>query len=139
VGDRLILSRVCHALAIFYWEMQQPEPALQAIDQAVEISRTTGYLPGIAYGLVAQGYMEAHLEQRENAQQRLHAALLSLNLMGDEEGVGEVQRRLALLSDGVLDLSEPPPSMNWVRSHVVLTEGKVYCEFELRVTSALNI
>jgi hypothetical protein len=42
------------------------------------------------------------------------------------------------LAEGVRDFSEPPLTMNWVRSHVILTEGKVYCEFELTATSARN-
>src|SRR5262245_10378563 len=105
VGDRLILSRVCHSLAILSWEMKQSEAALQAIGEAVEISRAIGYLPGIAYGQAAQGYMAAQLQWRELAQQHLQSALLSLRLMGDEEGIGEVQKRLDLLVSGAQDFS----------------------------------
>ncbi len=135
VGDRLIRSRVSHAIAILHWEMQQGEAALQAIHEAVEISRVTGYLPGIAYGLVAQGYMEFQLDQREAAHQHLQAALLTLHLMGDEEGIGEVQKQLERLANGSLDLPEPSAVMNWIRSHIVLSEGKVYCEFELPIAT----
>ena len=130
-GDRLILSRVYHALAILYWEMQQPETALHAMSQAVAIIRDTGHLPSIAYSLLAQGYMAAQMGRRTVAQPLLVEALMSLELMGDQEGIGEVQRRLAALADGKANLPEPPATMSWIRSHVVLTEGKVYCEFEL--------
>jgi hypothetical protein len=43
------------------------------------------------------------------------------------------------LTSGAGELSEPPPALQWVRSHVVLTEGKVYCEFELPATVARNL
>jgi predicted ATPase len=138
-GDRLILSRVCHAVAILHWELQREEEALQAIGEAVEISRAIGHLPSTAYSLVAQGYMEAQMGRRELAHHHLEEALLPLNLMGDEEGIGEVQKRIDLLAEGKGELSEPPPALNWVRSHVVLTEGKVYCEYELPATIARTI
>jgi tetratricopeptide (TPR) repeat protein len=136
VGDRLILSRICHALAILHWEMEEGETAVQAMGEAVEISRAIGNLPGIAYGLVAQGYMEAHLERHATAIEHWQAALAALNLMGDEEGVREVQKRITQLTNGAGDLTEPPPAMQWIRSHIVVTEGKVYCEFEFPAIAA---
>jgi hypothetical protein len=125
-------------MAILYCEMEQPEASLHAMHQAVEISRATGHLPGIAYSLLAQGYMAAQVGRRAAAQQLLVEALTSLELMGDTEGIGEVQRRLELLADGKGNLPEPPATMSWIRSHVVLTEGKVYCEFELPSLSRGN-
>jgi tetratricopeptide (TPR) repeat protein len=130
MGDRLILSRICHALAILHWEMGQGEAAVQAMSEAVGMSRTTGYLPGIAYGLVAQGFMEAQQERRATAIELWQAAVATLLLIGDEEGVREVEARINILVDGAGELPELPPTLQWVRSHVILTEGKVYCEFE---------
>ena len=143
VGDRLILSRVSHAVAILHWEMDQGEAALQAISEAIEISRAIGNLPGIAYGLVALGYMESQLDHRQEAYQHLSEALISLIQMGDEEGIREIEKRVERLANGpeygpakdtakdTVESAEPSPALNWVRSHVVLDEGKVYCEFEL--------
>lgn len=129
-GDRLILSRVYHALATLHWEMEEREAAVRAMEQAVTISQVISYLPGTVHGLLALGYMEARLGRRAMAQRHLQAALPPLNLMEDGEGLHEVEKRLHLLAAGQLDLPEPPVHMNWIRTHIVTAEGKVYCEFE---------
>lgn len=129
-GDRLISSRVHHAVATLHWELQQRETAVSAMLQAVAISEAIGYLPGRAHGLLALGYMTARLGQRTAAERHLQAALTPLQLMADEKGRHEVETRLQLLAAGQLDLPEPPTHMNWIRTHIVLAEGKVYCEFE---------
>lgn len=129
-SDRLILSRVYHAMATLHWEMQQTATAVAAMQQAVTISQTIGYLPGAVHGLLALGYMTARLGQRAAAQRHLQAALTPLRLMEDVAGLQEVEQRLQWLAAGQLDLPEPPSHMNWIRTHIVLAEGKVYCEFE---------
>jgi tetratricopeptide (TPR) repeat protein len=134
-GDRLILSRVYHARATLDWEMQQTAEAVRAMQQAVEISQAIGYLPGTVHGLLALTYMEARLGRRSTAQLHLQAALAPLNLTEDREGLREVENRLQLLAAGQLDLPEPPAHMNWIRTHIVLAEGKVYCEFESPVVA----
>jgi hypothetical protein len=80
--------------------------------------------------------MAARLGVRTAAEEHLEAALSALRLMGDEAGIAEVRQRLDRLASGEEELAELSPALNWVRSHVLLSEGKVYCEFEF--PAALN-
>jgi hypothetical protein len=75
--------------------------------------------------------MLAHQGKHAAAQRLLEEALAVVHQTGDAEASQEIQARLDLLAAGTTELPEPPATMQWVRTHVVLTEGKVYCEYEL--------
>ena len=50
--------------------------------------------------------------------------------MEDQAGPAQAQTRLRALERGSPEAMGSPPAKGWVRSHVALAEGKVYCEFE---------
>jgi tetratricopeptide (TPR) repeat protein len=130
LGDQLMLSRVHHTLATLQWEMGMPDQALAHIQQALSISREIGYGPGIAYGLIALGHFYAQRGEKHTARQHLEEAIAWLQLTEDQIGLIDIQARLDALENGTLAHIDRPTTMGWVKSHVALAEGKVYCEFE---------
>jgi len=53
-----------------------------------------------------------------------------LRLTEDQVGLTETQARLDALEQGTLADIDRPTTMGWVKSHVALAKGKVYCGFE---------
>ncbi|HKF38404.1 MAG TPA: AAA family ATPase [Ktedonobacteraceae bacterium] len=129
-GDQLMLSRVHHALASLQWELGAPDQALAHLQHALRISREIGYGQGIAYGLIALGHFHAQQGERQTARRHFEEAITWLRLTEDQIGLTETQARLDALEQGTLAGSDRPTIMGWVKSHVALAEGKVYCEFE---------
>ena len=129
-GDRLMTSRVHHALASLIAQAGQSETALEHLQRAVEISQAIGYAPGMAHGLVDLSYLYARTHQPDAAREALRDALYWFQLMEDQVWVEVVSRRRQQLDHDPASMDEPPSHLGWIKSHVTLNEGKVYCEFE---------
>lgn len=129
-GDQLMLSRVHHTLASLQWEMGMSDQALAHIQQALSISREIDYGPGIAYGLIALGHFHAQQGERHTARQHFEEAITWLQLTEDQVGLTETQARLDALEQGSPTSIDHLTTLEWIKSHVALAEGKVYCEFE---------
>ena len=129
-GDRLMVSRVHHALAGLQWEASSLNQALEHMTKALSISQEVGYGPGIAHGLIGLSHIHAQLDEADTARECLQEAMTWLKLVEDREGLREAQAELAALEQGTAHTTRFPASVGWVKSHVVLAEGKVYCEFE---------
>jgi DNA-binding SARP family transcriptional activator/tetratricopeptide (TPR) repeat protein len=129
-GDRLMTSRVHHALASLHWEAGAPDQALEHIHQALSISQEIGYGPGIAHGLIALSDIQAQRGDVEVAREHLQEAMTWLRLTEDQAGLAQAQARLGVLEKGTPEELAASTTKGWVKSHVALTEGKVYCEFE---------
>jgi tetratricopeptide (TPR) repeat protein len=130
-GDRLMASRAHHALASLHWEAGAPALALEHLGRALDISREIGYGPGVAHGLLALGHFEARGGSLDAARQHLQEALTWLRLMEDQAGLAQAESMLRRLEEqGSLPDGELPATLGWVKTHVALAEGKVYCEFE---------
>jgi tetratricopeptide (TPR) repeat protein len=99
-GDRLMTSRVHHTLASLQWEV------------------------------IALSDIYIRRGELDLARQRLREATTWLQLIEDEAGLSQAQARLHALERETLEETELSTTIGWVRSHVALTEGKVYCEFE---------
>jgi DNA-binding SARP family transcriptional activator len=129
-GDRLMISRVQHALAGLQWEAGAPDQAFDHMQQALEISREIGYGPGIAHGLIVLSDIQARCRRVDIACEHLQEAVTWLHLTEDQAGLIQAQTRLHALERGSPEAMDSPMAKGWVRSHVALAEGKVYCEFE---------
>ena len=130
-GDRLMASRVHHALSGAHWESGEIDRALDQMQQAVDTSREIGYGPGIAHGLIALSDLQAQAGRLGVARKHLQEALAWMRLTEDEVGLGQAQDRLrALERETPLRVALVPTEIGWVKSHVALAEGKVYCAFE---------
>jgi tetratricopeptide (TPR) repeat protein len=125
VGDRLMASRVYHALANLHRDLGHLEAARDQMAQAVTISREIGYGPGIAHGLLTLSALEAQAGRTEAARQHRAEAGTWLSLTADRTGGdgAEDGAQRALQAD-------LPIQVGWIKSHVTLPEGKVYCAFE---------
>jgi hypothetical protein len=60
----------------------------------------------------------------------LREALTWLRLIEDQDNLERTQARLRQLEAGEATAEDPFAHNGWVRSHVPLAEGKVYCVFE---------
>jgi tetratricopeptide (TPR) repeat protein len=130
-GDRLMASRVHHALAGIYWEAGSTDEAFDHLRQAADTSREIGYGPGIAHGLVALSDLEAQREHVEIARQHLAEAITWLRLAEDDASLTQAQDRLHALEARMPTVAPLfSPQTSWVKSHITLAEGKVYCAFE---------
>jgi tetratricopeptide (TPR) repeat protein len=131
-GDWLMASRAHHALAGLHWEAGADAPALEHLGRALDISREIGYGPGIAHGLLALGHVEARDGRLDAARQHLREAMTWLRLMEDHARLAQAERMLHGLEQGTPPdrPGELPAALGWVKTHVALAEGKVYCEFE---------
>jgi len=96
----------------------------------LRISREIGYGSGIAHDLIALSTLSAQRDEAATACEYLQEAITWLRLIEDQAGLDEAQARLQALKKGTLEALDPPAEMGWVKDHVTLTEGKVYCEFE---------
>ncbi len=122
-GDRLMASRVYHALANLQRDLGHPDAAREQMVQAVAVSREIGYGPGIAHGLVTLSALEAENGHPEAAEQHLAEARTWLSLT-ENETPAETEEAPAAAGAFL------PIRVGWVKSHVTLPEGKVYCAFE---------
>jgi hypothetical protein len=129
-GDRLMVSRVHQVLASILWDSGPADLVLTHLHQALSISQEIGYGPGIAHGLSALGIFAAQRGDQILACQYFEEASIWLRLTEDQDGLSDVQNRLLDLSHEPPPRSSEPPVMGWVKSHLALAEGKVYCEFE---------
>jgi tetratricopeptide (TPR) repeat protein len=130
-GDRLMASRVHHALAGVHWERGAPDQSLNHMERAVDISREIGYGPGIAHGLVTLSDLQAQGGRLDLARQHLQEAITWLHLTEDKAGLAQAQDRLHALEQGTfVETTLFAAPIGWVKGHVALAEGKVYCTFE---------
>jgi hypothetical protein len=101
------------------------------MERAVDISREIGYGPGIAHGLVTLSNLQAGGGRLDVVRQYLEEAITWLDLTEDKLGLASAQARLRALEQGTFvetPLFSAPTG--WVKGHVALAEGKVYCTFE---------
>jgi len=129
-GDRLMTSRVHHALAGLQWEVGALDQALDHMHQALSISQEIGYGPGIAHGLLALSDIQTRRGEWDVAREYLQEAMTWLRLVEDQAELVQAQTRLRALEGGSPEAMAPSTTKGWVKSHVALAEGKVYCEFE---------
>lgn len=123
-------SRVHHTLAGLQSELGRREQAHHHMQQALDISRHIGYGPGIAHGLIGLGHLQARRGNLDLAGQRLQEAITWLQQIEDQVGLTQAQAQLQALEQGIAPRMGPATTQGWVKAHIALAEGKVYCEFE---------
>jgi tetratricopeptide (TPR) repeat protein len=128
-GDLLMASRAHHKLAGLCWQIGDLPQAIVHIEHALRISREIGYGPGMAHGLVAAGYLYTLHGNREKTRIALDNAKIWFSLIDDVDAVQEVDRLAEQIEKGKAEIPAPS-SIGWVRSHVLLSGGTVFCEFE---------
>jgi DNA-binding SARP family transcriptional activator/predicted ATPase len=129
-GDRLMTSRVHHTLAGLQSELGGTDQAHHHMQQALDISRQIGYGPGIAHGLIGLCHLQARRGNLDLAGQHLQEAITWLRQIEDQVSLTQAQAQLKALERGTTTAMDLSAIQGWVKAHVALAEGKVYCEFE---------
>jgi DNA-binding SARP family transcriptional activator/tetratricopeptide (TPR) repeat protein len=136
VGDRLMGSRACQALALLAREDGALDDAVQLMERALSWSRGAGYAQGVAYDLLELGYLYQLRGESANAAKALQDAVEWLRLIEDDARLAHAERQLQALASGNSAAPAAPERPYWVKSHVAVPEGKVYCEFESSLAGA---
>jgi len=80
--------------------------------------------------LLALSDIQTQRSEWDVAREHLQEAMTWLRLIEDQAGLAQAQARLRALERGSPQAMDPSATKGWVKSHVALAEGKVYCEFE---------
>jgi len=129
-GERVMHSRALHALAMQHAAQNELEAALVLMRRAIELDRTVGYAHALGHDLVDISYI--HLLQGEIAQARvaLQEAQVWFGYTEDVDALTSTRNRLTELDAGGSAVLPPRTLRRGIKSHLPLSEGKVYCEFE---------
>ena len=129
-GERVMHSRTLHALAMQHATQGGLDAALAHMRRAVEVDRAIGYAHALGHDLVDLSHIHGLRGEIAQARVALQEALVWFGFTEDSEALAST--RTALIE---LDLNGGTPPLRGalrrsVRSHLPLTEGKVYCVFE---------
>lgn len=129
-GERVMHSRVLHAIATQHAAEGALDLAVDCMRRAIDVDRAIGYAHALGHDLVDLSGL--HLQTGDVAQARV-AMLEALVWFGFNDDSDAMDATRALLVD--LDTKGPVGLQvaglrGGVKSHVSLGEGKVYCEFE---------
>jgi len=137
-GERVMHSRALHALAIQHAADGGLETALAFMRRAIEVDRAIGYAHALGHDLV--DFAHIHLLRCEIAEARvaLQEALVWFGFTKDADALASTRAQLVELDKN--GGAKPPQSTfrRGVKSHLPLSEGKVYCEFESPVRQSLR-
>ena len=122
-------SRALHALAMQCAETSDLEAGLRLMQRAVEIDRAIGYAHALGHDLVDLAHLHLRGDERLEARAALQEAMVWFGYTEDREAQASARAQLRELDSGVTP-STAVTSRQWVKSHLPLGEGKVYCEFE---------
>jgi tetratricopeptide (TPR) repeat protein len=128
-GERTMQSRALHALAMRGKSAGDLDEAMRCMQRAVEVDRAINYAHALGHDLVDLGLLHALRNERSQARAALEEAAVWFDLTGDEAGVGAPRAHLADLESGRVPQAHERGD-HGVKSHLPLSEGKVYCEFE---------
>jgi tetratricopeptide (TPR) repeat protein len=129
-GERVMHSRALHALAMQHATQGGLDAALAHMRRALEVDRAIGYAHALGHDLVELSCIQALRGEIAQARVALQEALVWFGFTEDTEALAST--RTALFE---LDVNGGTPPVRSalrrsVRSHLPLTEGKVYCVFE---------
>jgi DNA-binding SARP family transcriptional activator/Tfp pilus assembly protein PilF len=129
-GDRAMHSRALHALALQHAAQGELDGALAHMRRAIEVDRAIGYAHALGHDLVELSGI--HVLRGEIAQARV-ALQEALVWFGFTEDAAALASTRGVLVELELNGGTPPVHNTLrrnVKSHLPLTEGKVYCVFE---------
>jgi hypothetical protein len=128
-------ARVLYALAGLSRRRNEPDDSLRLMRKAIEIDRSLNFAHALGHDLV--GLAQIHLDRGERfeAQAALREASIWFEGVAHARGLAATKSMLAAVVEGVsaiADAQAPDAGHTgiWVRGHLPLSEGKVYCEFE---------
>ncbi|MDP1647683.1 MAG: tetratricopeptide repeat protein [Rubrivivax sp.] len=129
-GERAMHSRGLHALAMQHAAQGELDTAIALMRQAIEVDRAIGYAHALGHDLVDLSYV--HCARGEIAQARvaLQEALVWFDFTEGADALQAIRTLLTELETNGRVPALPSTLRRGVKSHLPLSEGKVYCEFE---------
>ena len=88
-GDEVMLASVLNNLAYTCLELRDFERAAAAVDESIQLSRTTGNAHGLAYALHTKGFLALLEDRTETARAALEEALVAFQELGDLASTGD--------------------------------------------------
>lgn len=140
-GERVMHSRVLHALAVHCAAEGGLDKALDFMRRAIEVDRAIGYGHALGHDLVDLSDLLLQMGEIAQARVSLLEALVWFGFSDDHAALESTRARLVDLDTSGAAAVRPLGARGGVKSHLALGEGKVYCEFEsplgqMRSTSA---
>lgn len=129
-GERTMQSRALHALALQSRSKGDFHDALRFMQRAIEIDRTINYAHALGHDLVELAAIHLLRGERAEASASLQEALVWFAFTEDNAALASANLQLTELEAGAEPTLVASRSPGWVKSHLPLAEGKVYCEFE---------
>ena len=129
-GERAMHSRALHALALQHAHQGALDQALAHMRRAIEVDRAIGYAHALGHDLVDLSSLHGLRGEITQARVALQEALVWFGFTEDTEALASTREALHALdaNGGVPPAS--PAIRRGVKSHLPLSEGKVYCVFE---------
>jgi tetratricopeptide (TPR) repeat protein len=129
-GERVMHSRVLHALALHSAAEGSLDAAVNFMRRAIEVDRAIGYAHALGHDLVDLSDLLVQMGQVAQARVALLEAQVWFGFNDDHAAVDSTRARLVDLDTNGAAALLPRGARGGVKSHVALGEGKVYCEFE---------
>ena len=127
-GERTMQARALHAMAMHHASQRDYDAALGLMLKAIEVDRSIGYAHALGHDLVDLSGLHHVRDELVQSRAALQEALVWFGFTEDADAIASCRNRLRNFADG------GPPDQTvfrrWVKSHLALGEGKVYCEFE---------
>jgi len=129
--ERTMQARALHALAMQYRTEGELDAAVRYLRQTIDVDRSINYAHALGHDLADLSDVHALRGERAEALAALKEALVWFAFVEDRAALESTGRRLADIEGGreIVPVGRPT-DRGWVRSHLALSEGKVYCEFE---------
>jgi hypothetical protein len=129
-GERVMHSRVLHALSMQHASEGALDAALGFMRRAIEVDRAIGYAHALGHDLVDISGLQWLRGELAEARVALQESLVWYGFTEDSDAIASARERLVELDSRSPKSAGPTSLRGGVNSHVSLGEGKVYCEFE---------
>lgn len=129
-GERAMYSRALHALAMQQVTQGDLGTAVDFMRRAIEVDRSIGYAHALGHDLLDLSHIRVLRGELAEARVALQEALVWFGFTQDADALTSTHARLIELDSNVSTALLASIPRHGVKSHLALSEGKVYCEFE---------
>jgi len=129
-GERAMHSRAHHALATQLAHQGALDRALAHMRRAIEVDRSIGYAHALGHDLVELASLHGLRGELTQVRVALQEAMVWFGFTEDTEALASTRQALRDLEEKAGAALAPLAMRRDVKSHLPLSEGKVYCVFE---------